>query len=150
MINLSNWLDSRGTFKDVSFGEVELQIVSLSADLIEQLKTLPRWRDMYDFVAEHGLAHNRTRISDDENMVDDLPVIWAIKEFVEAKKEIVEAICELSDIADVLAVKIEAEEKDDKEMAELEAAENTNVINGDATIPDINLGQLHEDAALNP
>ena len=110
MINLSNWLDSRGTFKDVAFGEVELQIVSLSKDLIEQLKALPTHAMMIDFAAEHGLAHNRTRISDDSSMCEDLPIIWALPEFAAAKGEIVDAIAELSDVTGYLVETLEAEE----------------------------------------
>ena len=137
MINLSNWLDSRGKFIEFNTGDVELQLVSLSKDLIEQLKALPRWRDMYEFVAEHGLSHNRTRISDDENMCEDLPVIWALPEFEEAKKEIVDAICELSDITSILADKLEAEEMAALELEEKEKADM--VLNGDGEMP------LHED-----
>lgn len=146
MINLSEWLDSRGTFKDVEFGEVKLQIVSLSDDLIEQMKTLSTASEMKDFVAEYGLAHKRTRISDDESRCDDLPIIWALPEFVEAKGQIVNAVLELSNDSKVLSDKIEAEE-----MAVLEA-EESRTIDGDQPIDaDITLGQLHDDAqAANP
>ena len=149
MINLSNWLDSRGKFIEFNTGDVELQLVSLSKDLIEQLNALPRWRDMYEFVAEHGLSHNRTRISDDENMCEDLPVIWALPEFEEAKKEIVDAICELSDITSILADKLKAEE--DAELAVLESEESTNVIDGDK-LPegDPLLASLYKDNEVKP
>ena len=118
--------------------------------MIDGLKSLPSHEAMINFVGEHGLSHNRTRIFDDENLCEDLPMIWAMTEFVSAKAEIVKAICELSGIESILADKLALEAKENEEMAELEAAENTNVINGDATIPDIDLGQLHADAALNP
>ena len=137
MINLSEWLDSRGTFKDVAFGDVELQIVSLSDDLIDGLKSLPSHEAMINFVGEHGLSHNRTRIFDDENLCEDLPMIWAMTEFVSAKAEIVKAICELSGITSILADKLEAEEMAALELEEKEKADM--VLNGDGEMP------LHED-----
>jgi hypothetical protein len=150
MTILKEWLANRGVFDEVSYGVTELEIVSLNKKLIEELKALPRWRDMYEFVAKHGLSDARNRLSEDENLSKDIPAIWLIPDFAENQKVIVDDICELSGITSILADKLEVEEKDDKEMAELEAAENTNVINGDASIQDISLGQLHEDAALNP
>jgi hypothetical protein len=141
-INLSEWLDSRGTFKDVQLGEVELQIVSLSSGLIVGLKALPTHEMMFDFVAEHGLSHNRMRISDNDDMREDLPIIWALPEFAEAKKDIVNAICDLNDAALILSDK-----KDEEELAAMEKEEEKdNVIDGDhlgdTSIP---LGDLHAD-----
>jgi hypothetical protein len=148
-INLSTWLDSRGKFIEFSTGEVELQLVSLSKDLVKGLEALPRYRDMYDFVAEHGLSHNRTRISDDENMCEDLPVIWAIPEFIEAKKDIVDRICELSGITSILADKLEAEEMaalEAEEVKRVEALKEQGHIDGD-DLPEVNIDQLNDDEA---
>jgi len=147
MINLSNWLDSRGTFKDVQFGDVELQIVSLSDSLIEQLKVLPTHESMIDFIAEHGLSHKRMRISDDKNMCEDLPLIWALPEFTESKKQIVEAVCELSDVSLFLSDKKTAEEKDAEELANLEAEENEDKsLSGDGDMPlDVDLGTIEKE-----
>ena len=150
MTDLDVWLANRGTFKEVEFGSAKLQIVSLSEDLIKGLGALPTYEMMFEFVAEHGLSSKRNRLSDDEDKCEDIPVIWKLSDFAESKLEIVDAICELSGIESILADKLALEAKENEEMAELEAAENTNVINGDATIPDIDLGQLHADAALNP
>ena len=144
MINLSNWLNGRGTFKDTVIGDVTLQIVSLSKGLIEELEALPTYASMVDFIANHGLSHERTRISDNENMRGDLPIIWALPEFMECKSQIVDAICKLSSVDEILAEKLELEE-----LAAIEAEDAQNIIDGDNLIDtSVTLGQLNDDASV--
>ena len=122
----------------------------MSEDLIKGLGALPTYKMMFEFVAEHGLSSKRNRLSDDEDKCEDIPVIWKLSDFAESKLEIVDAICELSGIETDGVDKLEREDKEKEDKAELKATENTNVINGDATSPDIEPGQLHADAAINP
>ena len=158
-INLSEWLDSRGVFKDVSFGEVELQIVSLSKDLIEDLKALPTHEMMLEFVAEAGLSHHRMRMIDDEELEKDLPIIWALPEFEAEKANIVMAIADLNEAGNVLTNKM-----DEEELAEIEAEdikklnadeeeaheENDNLIKKAlAENPNISLEQIASDVAAH-
>ena len=137
-INLSEWLDSRGVFKDVSFGEVELQIVSLSKDLIEDLKALPTHEMMLEFVAEAGLSHHRMRMIDDEELEKDLPIIWALPEFEAEKANIVMAIADLNEAGNVLTNKMDKEELEAMAKAELEEQEKAKgdmVLDGDGDMP---------------
>lgn len=147
MFNLNEFMDNRGIFKMVTFADVELEIVSLGQDLIDGLKTLPAHEMMIDYVAEHGLAHRGIRISEGDK-AEALLVIWNKDQMKDAKDEIVNAICELSDIASILSDKLEAEE-----MAELEAEDSSSVIDGD-NLPntEVLLGDLNNDAnaALTP
>jgi hypothetical protein len=93
-------------------------------------------------------------------MCEDLPVIWAIPEFIEAKKDIVDRICELSGIESILADKLVKEEEEAKQLAALQKEEdeaeaheeNENLIKKAlAETPGIELSQLESDvtAALN-
>ena len=149
MTILKEWLADRGVFDEVSYGETELEIVSLNKKLIEKLKELPRWRDMYEFVAKHGLSDERNRLSESERYSEDIPAIWLIPDFAENKKVIVDDICELSDITSILADKLKAEE--DAELAVLESEESTNVIDGDK-LPegDPLLASLYKDNEVKP
>lgn len=147
--NLSKWIESRGKFKDLVIDDVELQIVSLDDELIGELKEIPTYQEMFDFVANVGLSHERNRIYDDEELSKDLHVIWALEELnkdVEPsiKEQIVDAICELSEIKDILTAKQEEEE-----LAKMEAEEELNVIDGD-NLPgeSVTLEQLNNDAAI--
>ena len=149
MTILKEWLADRGVFDEVSYGETELEIVSLNKKLIEKLKELPRWRDMYEFVAKHGLSDERNRLSESERYSEDIPAIWLIPDFAENKKVIVDDICELSDITSILADKLKAEE--DAELAVLESEEINNVIDGDK-LPegDPLLASLYKDNEVKP
>lgn len=149
MTILKEWLADRGVFDEVSYGETELEIVSLNKKLIEKLKELPRWRDMYEFVAKHGLSDERNRLSESERYSEDIPAIWLIPDFAENKKVIVDDICELSGITSILADKLKAEE--DAELAVLESEESTNVIDGDK-LPegDPLLASLYKDNEVKP
>ena len=149
MTILKEWLADRGVFDEVSYGETELEIVSLNKKLIEKLKELPRWRDMYEFVAKHGLSDERNRLSESERYSEDIPAIWLIPDFAENKKVIVDDICELSGITSILADKLKAEE--DAELAVLESEESNNVIDGDK-LPegDPLLASLYKDNEVKP
>lgn len=149
MTILKEWLADRGVFDEVSYGETELEIVSLNKKLIEKLKELPRWRDMYEFVAKHGLSDERNRLSESERYSEDIPAIWLIPDFAENKKVIVDDICELSDITSILADKLKAEE--DAELAVFESEEINNVIDGDK-LPegDPLLASLYKDNEVKP
>jgi len=156
MTILKEWLANRGVFDEVSYGETELEIVSLNKKLIEELKGLPRWRDMYEFVAKHGLSDERNRLSEDKNLSKDIPAIWLIPDFAENQKVIVDDICELSGITSILADKLEAEEmaaleKEEITNAEVEAhKENENLIKKAlAETPHISLEKLNSDVAAH-
>ena len=112
-------MNSRATFKDVSYNNTKLQIVSLGSDLIEKLKELTTHEAMYDFVAEQGLAWNNARISDSVKS-EALVSIWDDIDMQSDKPEIVDAICALSDISSILTDKLSEE----KELAELQAKED--------------------------
>ena len=116
MFNLTEFMDNRGTFKEVTFGDVTLQIASLSDDLIEQLKAIKTSEMMIDFVAEHGPSIHRERISEGDK-VDDLPVIWGKSQMKAVKGQIVDAVLELSDIEKLITI------KEDEELAVIEAEE---------------------------
>jgi hypothetical protein len=82
-------------------------------------------------------------------MCEDLPVIWAIPEFIEAKKDIVDRICELSGITSILADKLEAEEMaalEAEEVKRVEALKEQGHIDGD-DLPEVNIDQLNDDEA---
>jgi hypothetical protein len=128
MTILKEWLADRGVFDDVSYGATELEIVSLNKKLINELKELPSWKDMYDFVAKHGLSNERNRLSEDKNISKDIPAIWLIPDFAENKSVIVDDICILSDISEILADKLKAEQDEEKEKADM-------VLDGDGDMP---------------
>ncbi len=145
MTILKEWLADRGVFDEVSYGETELEIVSLNKKLIEKLKELPRWRDMYEFVAKHGLSDERNRLSESERYSEDIPAIWLIPDFAENKKVIVDDICELSGITSILADKLKVEEEE-AEMKELEDEDARNKVKEAlANNPHIELAQLEAD-----
>lgn len=131
ILNLSEWINNRGIFEDVEVEGVTLQIVSLNKSLKEELENLDTYQQMFDFVADVGLSHERARIFDNEELAKDLPVIWALEEFNQKcdpsiKAQIVSLVCELSGICDVLELK-QLEEQEEKHL------------DGDGDMP------LHED-----
>ncbi len=123
MFNLNDFMNSRATFKDVSYNNTKLRIVSLGSDLIEKLKDLTTHDAMYDFVANQGLAWNNARISDSVKS-EALDSIWDDIDMQSDKSEIVDAICALSDITSILADKLKVEEDEAKELADLQAKED--------------------------
>lgn len=140
MFNLNEFMDNRGIFKMVTFADVELEIVSLGQDLIDGLKTLPAHEMMIDYVAEHGLAHRGIRISEGDK-AEALLVIWNKDQMRDAKDEIVNAICELSDITEILTDK-----KDEEELKVMEDEDDKNKIKEAlANNPHIELAQLEAD-----
>jgi len=141
MFNLNDFMDNRGIFKVVTFGDAELEIVSLGQDLMDQLKELSTHKMMIDFVAEHGLAHRGVRISEGPK-AEALVVIWDNNDMKDAKGEIVDAICDLSDADEVLAAKLEIEE-----LAALEAEEKADkVLDGDGDMPlDVDMGTIEKE-----
>lgn len=142
ILNLSDWINNRGIFEDIEVEGVALQIVSLNKSLKEELENLDTYQDMFNFVADVGLSHERARIFDNEELAKDLPVIWALEEFNQKcdpsiKEQIVSLICELSGISDVLEL---------KQLEEQEAKDESMIIDGDSDIENVTLGQLHADA----
>lgn len=143
MFNLDDFMDNRGLFEHVTYGNSTLQVVSLGEDLINSLKVLPSHEMMVDFVAEHGLAYRGVRISEGPK-AEALTVIWNDTDMKESKDEIIKLVCELSDITKLLADKLEAEEMAALEKEEEEKADM--VLNGDGEMPlTEDLGKIEAD-----
>lgn len=123
MFNLDEFMDNRGLFETATFGNATLEIVSLGSDLIEKLHALPTHGNMVDFVAKHGLAWRGVRISE-SSKAEALNVIWGKDDMKDAKAEIIETVCELSEITGILSDKLEAEADEAKELADLQAKED--------------------------
>lgn len=154
MFNLDNYMDNRGLFKKATFGNTTLEVVSLGKDLIKELKLRPTHELMIDFIAEYGLAWNGVRISESAK-ADVLDVIYDNSAMKEAKDDIVKLVCELSEITELVADKLEAEELAAEELAAKEKLdadeeeaheENDNLIKKAlADTPDILLTTLAAD-----
>lgn len=121
MFDLNEFMDNRGIFKMVTFGNATLEVVSLGQDLIAGLKTLPTHEMMVDYVCEHGLAHRGVRISEGDK-AEALLVAWQNEDMKAAKADILNEICELSNIESILNDKMDEDEA--KELAELQAKED--------------------------
>ena len=142
-------MDDRATFKEVSYNNTKLQIVSLGTDLIEKLKSLTTHEAMFDFVAKQGLAWNNVRISESVK-AEALVAIWNGTDMQSDKNDIVDAICALSDIGSVLSDKLKGEKDlEEKELAAMQKEEDdANIVKQQLKDnPNIDIHQMAEDNA---
>lgn len=103
LFNPIEWLQERSKLNIQTFvcEGLPFQIMALSDDLVADLKEFENYDDAIEFAADHGVAVNRQRVSEQEGLKDDLTLFWS--KVHEAKKvdpcvkhRVGEQICEIS------------------------------------------------------
>ena len=123
----------------------EFELMSLSKENIEAARVLASSKDIIELAANGGIAINKNRMIEDENLVNGLAAYWDHPD-VKAFKDptimfsVGEKVCELSGLSEVLAMKIYEEEE--AELAQKEADEETYIVNGD----ELNLSEIQAQA----
>ena len=95
---------NRPKFKKIEVVGEGFSIVSLSDDVRSKISECESYAKMLDLAADNGLAFNRKRISDDEDMKLDIPLFWEDEDFYTddqptIKEQVGIAICGISGLA---------------------------------------------------
>ena len=126
--------------ESVNIEGIDFEIMSLTDNLIKELKSKDSHNEMLNYAADYGLAVDGKRVIEDSYMTSRLDLLWANEALTLEvdpciKYRVGDTVCEISGLTDFLLETLEAE----KEAA--------NAIDGD-NLPesDITLGQLNDDA----
>ena len=137
VFNVKEFLRLRS--ESVTVEGIEFELMSLTGDLINDLKSCESHNEMLNFAADYGLSVDGKRVVEDDYMSSRLDLLWANEALALevdpcVKYRVGEKVCEISGLADFL-------------LETLDAEELANVIEGD-DLPDgaITLGQLNDDA----
>ena len=137
VFNVKEFLRLRS--ESVTVEGIEFELMSLTGDLINDLKSCESHNEMLNFAADYGLSVDGKRVVEDDYMSSRLDLLWANEALALevdpcVKYRVGEKVCEISGLADFL-------------LETLDAEELANVIEGDK-LPsgDITLGQLEADA----
>lgn len=144
--NVSDFLKRR---EEVIIVEgITFDIMSLSDDLISDLKTCDNYNDMLSAAADYGLACDGKRVIEDEYMSSRLENLWNDEALnVDSdpciKYRVGEKVCAISGLNKFIGDQIHKEEDEAKEL-QVEYIH----VDGDSEIPDIDIGELNADATV--
>lgn len=152
--NSSTWLKARrGLTHDkfefnVSGESYSFALISLTKDMVDELKDVEVYEDVLSKAADYGLSVDRLRAFDLVSVVDELEVMWALDEMqVDVdpciKYRVGERVCEISGLQDHLEYLLEVKKEED----------GTTTIDGDENTPDPKttlLGDLEREANMAP
>ena len=139
--NVSNFFAERKKLKFVGFTVkgVDFELMALTSDQTADVLQCETSEEMTALAADYGLAFNRERVFDDEDLSKDIDKLWLCDELISdcdpsIKFLVGDKVCELSGLADDLAAMIDSEQPDeyidgdklplDKSMGEIEAELN--------------------------
>lgn len=136
---------------------VVFDIMALSADLKERVELCESYDEMISLAADGGLSFDGSRAIDNEGL--NVSALWGEGELSLdsdpcIKYRVGEKVCEISGLDSVLEEMLETEEEAKRELEQAEEAARVQElldkgnIDGDMTIPDINIDRLGEDSAI--
>ena len=144
ILNVSNYLEQALKFLPVDFAAegVDFELMPLTDELINKAKEIKSSDLLIDFAADNAISFGGDRLTDNKKALGVIKKLWAHEDMPDinptVKHQVGEKVLEISGLDDLLMDLL----TDEKEGLE------SNIINGDRTIPDVTLGQLHEDNQL--
>lgn len=139
---VSEWFASRAKLKIQIFSieGVEFELMALSENLIDDVKSCVTYEEMLSLAANSGISYNRKRVVDDVELAKDIDMLWGLESIdVDLdpciKYRVGEKVCEISGLKDDLEEILEIERQ-----AAI-AIDGDNLPKGDVT-----LGELEADA----
>ena len=149
--------ESRLIPREYLIKDVDFEFLSLTDELINDVKMKPTYNEMVLLAADSGLSYNGKRIVDDEKLAKRIPALWKKEEMtIDCDPSIKflagEVVCELSGLTDFIEDRRAFEEDEKRELAGLEEAERLEElkaqghINGDGETPLVSIDQLNDDA----
>lgn len=105
MFNVAEFLRLRN--ESCNIENIDFEIMSLTNEQVETLKSYDSHAEMLGFAAEYGLAVAGNRVIDDEYMAARLDALWETKELEVdedpcIKYRVGEKVCEISGLADFI------------------------------------------------
>ena len=142
---VSDWFANRAKLNIQTFSVegVEFELMALSESLCDDVKLCDTYEDMLSLAANAGIAYNRKRVIDDEELSKDIDMLWGLETLdIDLdpciKYRVGEKVCEISGLTSTLEETLEAQEAEHQEAI---------TIDGDnMRDTSVSLQQLNDDA----